>query len=58
MGLLRFSDGVTIDTGGEYSVLQLANGLYVVGNGFCVPVNDRDEADRMVADLKARKEAR
>jgi hypothetical protein len=58
MGLLRISDGVTIDTCGEYCVIEKADGLYVVGNGFCVAVNNRAEADRTVAELTTRKEAR
>jgi hypothetical protein len=58
MSILRFSDGMTIETGGEYRVIETADGLYVVGHGFCIPVSDRLEGDRTMADLKARMEGR
>ena len=43
MSKLRFNDGVEIDTSGEYRRLQLADGLYVVGEGMLIAVED--EAD-------------
>ena len=58
MSVLRFSDGMTIDTGGEYRVIEKADGLYVVGHGFCIPVADRTEGDRTVADMQARMKER
>jgi hypothetical protein len=42
--MLNFNDGVSIDTSGELRVLRLSDGLYVVGNGMCVPVESRAEA--------------
>jgi hypothetical protein len=58
MSHFRFNDGMTIDTGGEYRVVEKADDLYVVGHGFCIPVANGDEADRTVAHMNARKEAR
>lgn len=49
--MLRFNDGITIDTSGAPRKLRLRDGLYVVGNGFCVPVSDDDEADDAIAEL-------
>jgi hypothetical protein len=56
MGELRFSDGVTIDTGGDYRVEQKKDGLYVVGRGFMCPVETREEGDRMVKYLKGERD--
>ena len=53
--MIRFSDGVTIDDGGEYRVLSLADGLYVVGHGTCCPVKDQIEADEILEALLLRK---
>ena len=53
--MLRFSDGVTIDTSGEPRVVRLRDGLYVVGNGMSIPVSDDEEADRMLASLTGAK---
>ena len=50
--MLRFSDGVNIDTSGSLRILRLRDGYYVVGNGMCCPVNDRQEAQELIADLK------
>jgi hypothetical protein len=47
---------MTIDTGGEYRVIENADGLYMVGRGFCIPVAGRAEGERIVADMQARQE--
>lgn len=49
--MLRFSDGVTIDTSGEYRPLKLKDGWYVVGNGLCMPVESRKEALELIEGL-------
>jgi hypothetical protein len=54
--MLRFSDGVNIDTSGELRVLSLHDGLYVVGEGICFPVDSQEEAEQTIRDMKARKE--
>jgi hypothetical protein len=51
MSEIRFSDGMTIQTGGEYRVIEKSDGLYVVGHGICVPVNSYQEGNQMIADL-------
>ena len=48
---LRFSDGVTIDTAGPLRKLHLEDGWYVVGNGFSVPVDSEDEAEKTILQL-------
>ena len=55
MPKLRFSDGVTIDTGGAYRITrEVSDGLYVVGNGFFAPARDEADAERMLAEVKRR----
>ena len=44
MTVLRFTDGVEIDTSGEYRALQLHDGWYVVGHGWLRPCSDEEEA--------------
>lgn len=48
---LRFNDGITIDTSGEIRKLTLYDGLYVVGNGYCIPVKDDTEAELYIKKL-------
>ena len=54
--MLRFSDGVNIDTSGELRILSLHDGLYVVGEGICFPVDSQEEAEQTIRDMKERKE--
>jgi hypothetical protein len=46
--MLRFSDGVEIDTTGEPRVLQLSDGYYAVGKGILIPVGTKEAAEFMV----------
>lgn len=52
MSKIHFNDGVTIDTSGPLRVLRLRDGFYVVGEGWCIPVEDRDEANKTIKDMK------
>ena len=51
--MLRFNDGVNIDTSGELRILRLRDGYYVVGEGMCIPVADREEAKEVISALRA-----
>jgi hypothetical protein len=42
--MLRFSDGIQINTSGEPRILNLKDGLYVTGKGVLIPVDSMDEA--------------
>jgi len=46
--ILRFSDGVSIDTSGPIRMLDLEDGLYVVGGGKLIPVNSEKEANEII----------
>jgi len=43
----------TIDTSGPLRVLHLA-GYYVVGEGMSIPVNSREEAEKIIAERQKR----
>ena len=51
MSKLVFSDGVTIETSGNYRKLQLKDGWYVVGHGELIPAADEKEANEVLEDL-------
>ena len=51
---LRFSDGMEFDLSGELRVVRRRDGWYVVGRGMLIPVADREEGDRMVAEMNNR----
>ena len=52
MALLRFSDGVSIETNCYPRLLKLHDGYYAVGNRQLIPCENREEALEMVEALK------
>lgn len=52
--MLRFSDGVEIDTSGELRVIHLKDGWYVVGHGLCMPVANRQEGLNVIEEQQLR----
>ena len=48
---LRFSDGMEFDLSGDLRVVHRRDGWYVVGRGMLIPVTDREEGDRTVAQM-------
>lgn len=50
--MLKFSDGVNIDTPGELRTLELADGVYVVGEGMLIPMKDMEEAREYIKTEK------
>ena len=53
MSILRFNDGVNIDTSGPYRVIRLRDGYYVVGNGTCCPVETYEEGRELIKDFES-----
>jgi len=49
MSLLKFSDGVSIDTSGPLRTLELSDGFYVVGQGMLIPVDSREKALEIIS---------
>lgn len=54
--MMKFSDGVCLDTSGEFRTLELADGLYVVGQGFLIPVDSHEEADETIREFRKGRE--
>lgn len=52
MATLRFKDGVSFETGGDYRIERRLDGLYVVGGGFLCPVDTREEGERLIGKLR------
>src|SRR5208283_379200 len=52
MTILKFTDGVEIDTSGPPRKLHLHDGWYVVGEGLLLPVADEVEADEELRKLR------
>jgi len=50
---LHFSDGVSINTSGPLRILLLDDGFYVVGEGRLIPVDNEEEANKIIKDMKA-----
>lgn len=49
--VLRFSDGVTVDTAGPLRIVRLRDGLYVTGDGMLIACSDRKDAEETLASL-------
>ena len=50
MSILRFSDGIEVDTSGEYRTLKLHDGWYAVGHGRLSPCANEEEALRLCGE--------
>lgn len=49
--MLRFNDGVTINTAGEIRLHVEHDGWYVVGRGMCIPVRDASHGRAVISTL-------
>ena len=49
---MRFSDGMEFDTTGELRIVRKRDGLYVVGEGMLIPVNDQQDAEETIKSLR------
>jgi len=49
---MRFNDGMKFDTSGPLRTVRKSDGLYVVGEGCLIPVNDHEEARSIIDDFK------
>lgn len=52
---LKFTDGIEIDTKGDYRALKLYDGWYLVGNGLLIPVKDKSEVSKIISNLKEKR---
>lgn len=53
MTKIKFSDGIEVDTSGEYRTLKLPDGWYVVGHGTLTPCANETEAIKLRDAKKA-----
>ena len=49
--MLKFSDGMTFNLEGNLRIVEKSDGLYVVGKGMLIPVNDRKEAAKIIKEM-------
>lgn len=50
--MLKFTDGETFDTSGELRKEKRYDGWYVLGQGMLIPVQDEEEADKVINSHK------
>ena len=48
MSILRFSDGMTLDTSGPLRVVRKRDGYYVLGQGMSIPVDSYEEGKEII----------
>ena len=51
MGILRFTDGVTLNTDGKLRVVRKKDGYYVLGEGMSIPVESREEGKEIIKQI-------
>ena len=49
--MLKFSDGMTFNLEGNLRIVEKSDGLYVVGKGMLIPVNDQKEAAKIIKEM-------
>lgn len=54
--MLKFSDGVNIETSGKLRTLKLDDGWYVTGQGLLIPCGSHEEAKKKLDELKNKRE--
>ena len=50
--MTRFSDGINFDTSGQLRIVRKRDGLYVVGEGWLIPVDSWEEGEKIILDHK------
>jgi hypothetical protein len=55
MVLLKFSDGVYFDAAGPLRIESRRDGLYVVGDGMVIPIDNRLVGQELIAIMEAEK---
>lgn len=55
MSILKFSDGMTFNTDGEFRIEVRSDGPYVVGKGMLIAVNNWEEGQELIRNLTSNK---
>ena len=50
---IKFSDGVSFNTGGQYRLTRRSDGWYVVGRGLLAPVASPEDGAAFIAEMEA-----
>lgn len=53
--VLTFSDGMSFNTEGDFRIEVRSDGLYLVGNGMLIPINNWDEGQELIRKLISNK---
>lgn len=56
--MLKFNDGVKINTSGELRVTWIKGDWYVVGKGMSIPVDSQREGEELIEQLSCKREVR
>jgi hypothetical protein len=54
MSSIKLTYGMIIHIDAEHRVMHESDGLYVVGHGICIPVDDSEEAQELLDKLKSK----
>ena len=49
--MLRFDDGINIDTSGELRAIKLSDGWYLIGQGLMLPAESEGKAHELLKEL-------
>jgi len=52
MAILKFNDGESFDTSGEPRIIKRYDGLYVLGAGYLIPVENDAEAEQQLRSIR------
>ena len=55
MSILRFNDGMTLNTSGPLRVVRKRDGYYVLGKGKSIPVDSREEGREVIKEMQGDK---
>jgi len=55
MSLLKFTDGINLDTDGKLRISRKPDGLYVLGQGMSIPVDSQEEGEELIKKFKKKK---
>ena len=53
MSTIHFNDGMSFDTSGPLRIVRKSDGLYVVGKGMLIPIDNREEGQEIINQEKA-----
>lgn len=54
--VLHFNDGWSVRTDGDLRIVCGPDGLYVTGDGYLIPVDNRDEGNKVIVEMGGKPE--